>query len=250
MRLLIIPSLAAVLTAVVPLPASSEVLISIDKASQRMVVSVAGQQRYTWPVSTGAASYDTPSGSFRPLRMARTHFSREWDNAPMPYSIFFTPDGHAIHGTNHGRQLGRPASHGCVRLAPRHAATLFALVQAEGAASTQVVVEGPDEPTLTRGGSGPGVNPLEALQRSAAARAKWRVEPAGLSVSGTPLPLSAAGPSASVSGTSGSVVPVPSTGKAGVGTSEAAAPSIDKDAVLTRLLSEGTRAYKPICSGC
>lgn len=250
MRLLMLPCLAAMLSAAVPPPASSEVLIGIDKASQRMVVSVNGQPRYTWPVSTGAASYDTPSGSFRPLRMARTHFSREWDNAPMPYAIFFTPDGHAIHGTNHGRQLGRPASHGCVRLAPRHAATLFALVQVEGVASTQVVVEGSDEPTLAHRGSGPGVNPLEALQRSAAARTKWRVEPAALSGPTTPLPISSVGPSRTASGTFGSVVPALSTGRAGVGMPEAAAPPTDKDAVLSRLTSEGTRASKPICSGC
>ncbi|MDQ0518896.1 L,D-transpeptidase [Methylobacterium gregans] len=251
MRLLMLPCLPAMLTAFVAHPASSDVLIGIDKASQRMVVSVNGQPRYTWPVSTGAAGYDTPSGSFRPLRMARTHFSREWDNAPMPYAIFFTPDGHAIHGTNHGRQLGRPASHGCVRLAPRHAAALFALVQVEGVASTQVVVEGPDESTLAYRGSGPGVNPLEVLQRSAPARSKWRVEPAALSGQTTPpLPISPAGPSRTASGAFGSDVPALSAGQGGVGTPEAAASSINKDAVLSRLMSDGTRASKPICSGC
>ena len=69
------------------LSASADVLISIDKASQRLSVSVNGQQRHSWPISSGAAGYDTPSGSFRPLRMERSHFSREWDNAPMPHSI-------------------------------------------------------------------------------------------------------------------------------------------------------------------
>lgn len=92
------------------LSAPADVLISIHKASQRMSVSVNGQQRHAWPVSSGAAGYDTPSGSFRPLRMERTHFSKEWDNAPMPHSIFFTSNGHAIHGTNHARQLGRPGT--------------------------------------------------------------------------------------------------------------------------------------------
>ena len=33
----------------------------------------------------------------------------------MPYSVFFTMKGHAIHGTNHS-SLGHPASHGCIRL--------------------------------------------------------------------------------------------------------------------------------------
>src|SRR5918997_112921 len=158
------------------LSASADVLISIDKASQRMSVSVNGQQRHAWPISSGAAGYDTPSGSFRPLRMERTHFSREWDNAPMPHSIFFTPNGHAIHGTSHARQLGRPASHGCVRLAPGHAATLFALVRAEGLAITQVVVEGQDSGVVAQGGSGAGVNPLAELQQAALARSRWQAE--------------------------------------------------------------------------
>jgi lipoprotein-anchoring transpeptidase ErfK/SrfK len=107
------------LTAALPLAALADVLITVDKGSQRMSVSVDGQQRYVWPVSTGTSEYNTPSGSYRPLRMEREHFSKEWDDAPMPYSIFFTGAGHAIHGTSHTRQLGRPASHGCVRLAPR-----------------------------------------------------------------------------------------------------------------------------------
>ena len=138
-----------------------------------MSVSVNGQQRHTWPISSGAAGYDTPSGSFRPLRMERTHFSKEWDNAPMPHSIFFTPNGHAIHGTNHARQLGRPASHGCVRLAPSQAAILFALVRAEGLATTQVVVEGENTGVALQGGSGTGVNPLAEIQQAALARSKW-----------------------------------------------------------------------------
>lgn len=131
-----------VLTTALPLPASAEVLITVDKSEQRMTVTVDGQQRYTWPVSTGVESYDTPSGAHRPFRMERTHFSREFDDAPMPNAIFFTGQGHAIHGTNHTRQLGNAASHGCVRLAPKNAATLFGLVKSQGMASTRVVIEG------------------------------------------------------------------------------------------------------------
>ena len=66
-----------------------------------MTVTVDGEPLYIWPVSTGVAGYDTPAGEFKPFRMERDHFSREWDDAPMPYSIFFTKQGHAIHGTNH-----------------------------------------------------------------------------------------------------------------------------------------------------
>jgi hypothetical protein len=130
------------LTTALLLPASAEVLISVDKSDQRMTVTVDGQTRYTWPVLTGVESCDTPSGTHRPFRMECTHFSREFDDAPMPNAIFFTGQGHAIHGTNHTRQLGNAASHGCVRLAPKNAASLFSLVKAQGMANTRVVIEG------------------------------------------------------------------------------------------------------------
>lgn len=129
---------------------SAAMLITVDKSSQTMDVSVDGQTRYTWPVSTGVEGYDTPSGSYKPFRMEASHFSREWDNAPMPHSIFFSQVGHAIHGTTHGRQLGRAASHGCVRLAPRNAATLFALVKAQGMGNTRVSIEGSLSPVAPR----------------------------------------------------------------------------------------------------
>ena len=139
---LILSALAA--AALLPAAASADVLVTVDKATQHMTVAVDGQDRYSWPVSTGVADHDTPSGSFQPSRMDRDHFSREWDDAPMPYSIFFTGMGHAIHGTGHVAALGRPASHGCVRLSRAHAAELFALVKAEGLGNTRVVVEGDD----------------------------------------------------------------------------------------------------------
>jgi hypothetical protein len=106
-----------------------------------MTVSVDGTPRYVWPVSTGIAKYDTPSGSYTPFRMEKDHFSKEWDDAPMPYSIFFTKQGHAIHGTNH-TSIGRPASHGCVRLSVAHAAKLWDLVKEEGMTHTKVVLNG------------------------------------------------------------------------------------------------------------
>ena len=118
--------------------ANANVMIIIDKSTQKMTVTVDGEDRYTWPVSTGRPGYDTPSGDFQPFRMERDHFSREWDDAPMPNSVFFTKIGHAIHGTLEAKNLGRPASHGCVRLSTQNAATLFALVKEEGVFNTRV----------------------------------------------------------------------------------------------------------------
>ncbi|MER2269464.1 L,D-transpeptidase family protein [Methylobacterium oxalidis] len=120
--------------------APPRILITIDKAAQRMRVTVDGKLRHSWSVSTARAPFKTPAGTFRPLRLVKEHYSREWDDAPMPYSIFFTAAGHAIHASTATRQLGRPASHGCVRLAPSHAAALFRLVRAEGADTTKVTV--------------------------------------------------------------------------------------------------------------
>jgi L,D-transpeptidase-like protein len=130
--------------------ARAAVVISIDKSLQQMTVSVDGVRRHTWPVSTGRAGYATPSGSFKPFRMEADHYSKEWDDAPMPNSIFFTPKGHAIHGSFETRRLGSPASHGCVRLAPANARALFALVKAEGMGNTKVVLTGQAPPMIAR----------------------------------------------------------------------------------------------------
>lgn len=119
-------------------PASAGIVITVDKSTQRMTVVVDGVQKYNWPVSTGAKGYTTPSGSYTAFRLEKEHYSEEWDNAPMPHSIFFTHQGHAIHGSN--SRLGTPLSHGCVRLAPQNAATLFALVERKGLYTTRVVV--------------------------------------------------------------------------------------------------------------
>jgi hypothetical protein len=134
-------ALAAVVLLFTATQAKAELLIRIDKNSQQMTVTRDGQVIHRWPVSTGIAKYDTPDGDFRPFRMEKDHFSKEWDDAPMPYSIFFTKQGHAIHGTNH-TSIGRPASHGCVRLSVAHAAQLWDLVTAEGMNKTKVVLTG------------------------------------------------------------------------------------------------------------
>jgi hypothetical protein len=123
-------------------PASAHVLITIDKSNQRMTVAVNGEPRWHWRVSTGRPGRDTPSGKFQAFRMEADHFSKEFDDAPMPHSIFFTKLGHAIHGSFDTRHLGSPASHGCVRLDPANASKLYALVQQDGVLNTTVVLTG------------------------------------------------------------------------------------------------------------
>jgi hypothetical protein len=137
---LLAPAFAAALLGFAS-PATAAVLVTVDKSTQHMTVEVDGQPRYDWPVSTGAPGYDTPSGSFKAFRMEADHFSKEWDDAPMPHSIFFTTEGHAIHGS-YAKTIGQPASHGCVRLAPQNAATLFKLVKEQGVLNTRVVLTG------------------------------------------------------------------------------------------------------------
>src|SRR3954469_13369569 len=137
-------ALAALVAGVLSVSAANAaVLVTVDKSIQQMTVEVDGRPLYQWPVSTGkAGNYETPSGKFKAFRMERDHFSKEWDDAPMPFSIFFTPKGHAIHGSNETRRLGTPASHGCVRLLPANAEKLFALVEKEGVLNTTVVLTG------------------------------------------------------------------------------------------------------------
>ena len=123
-------------------PAAHSILINIDKSTQQMTVFVDGVQKYDWPVSTGKRGYSTPSGTFTATSMNEIWYSKEWDNAPMPHAIFFMKDGHAIHGSYEVKHLGKPASHGCVRIAPQNATLLYDLVKANGLANTQVVLSG------------------------------------------------------------------------------------------------------------
>ena len=130
--------------------ARANVAITVDKNAQEMTVAVDGVERYHWPVSTGIPSHETPNGSFRTFRMEEDHYSKEFDDAPMPHSIFFTKIGHAIHGTDSESRLGTPASHGCVRLSRANATTLYALVQKEGVLNTTVTLTGSSQIALAR----------------------------------------------------------------------------------------------------
>jgi lipoprotein-anchoring transpeptidase ErfK/SrfK len=119
--------------------AKAEIVVRISRATQTMEVTVDGVPRYTWPVSTGRRSLPTPGGVYHPQSLHRSWFSSRYHNSPMPHSIFFR-GGVAIHGTYETAWLGRPVSHGCVRLDPANATELFGLVRQEGMGATTIVV--------------------------------------------------------------------------------------------------------------
>jgi hypothetical protein len=127
---------------------------SRSRIGSRQLRQVAEDDRFCEPASMVSLArfyrgdrYSTPSGTYTASSMNEIWYSKQWDNAPMPHAVFFTKEGHAIHGTNEVRRLGRPASHGCVRLSPQNAATLYAIVGENGLENTQVVLVG-----LTPGG--------------------------------------------------------------------------------------------------
>lgn len=138
MRIGFVAAMMAIVALAWAAPAAAGIVVTVDKSAQRMKVVVDGVEKYDWPVSTGAKDYVTPSGTFSAFRLEKDHKSQEWDNAPMPYSVFFTHQGHAIHGSN--SRMGVPLSRGCVRLQPKNAETFFNLVQKRGVFSTRVVI--------------------------------------------------------------------------------------------------------------
>jgi L,D-transpeptidase catalytic domain len=113
--------------------ANALVKIDVDLSTQTMYVASGDGESYAWPISSGKAGHLTPHGNFRALRLYPIVYSSKYNNAPMPHSIFFYGQ-YAIHATNAVGALGHPASHGCIRLSPADAATLYAMVQSQGAA--------------------------------------------------------------------------------------------------------------------
>jgi lipoprotein-anchoring transpeptidase ErfK/SrfK len=119
--------------------ALASVQVRISLARQSMNVNVDGARYATWAISTGRQGYGTPAGTFRPQSMHKVHYSRRYNMTPMPHSIFFY-HGFAIHGTSEVRNLGRPASHGCIRLSPQNARTLYGLVGRYGMKNTSITI--------------------------------------------------------------------------------------------------------------
>ena len=118
--------------------AKAEVFITIDKSDQTMYVETL-TDTYEWPISTGRKGFNTPSGQYKPYLLKRLHYSKKYDNAPMPWSIFFH-EGYAIHATGEVERLGSPASHGCVRLELRNARWLYRLIDENGKENTYIRV--------------------------------------------------------------------------------------------------------------
>jgi len=113
--------------------------VRIDLSKQEMEVIVAGDHEYTWNISSARRGYETPTGWFRPNWMTRMHYSEQYEYSPMPHSIFFH-EGYAIHGTNETKRLGRPTSHGCVRLSKKHARILYNLVRQYGMHKSRILI--------------------------------------------------------------------------------------------------------------
>jgi hypothetical protein len=147
-------------------PARADILVTISKSQQRMSVVADGSELYRWPVSTGRRGFATPNGSFHPVRLERHWYSRQYELTPMPWAMFFFR-GYAVHGTMEAYNLGRAASHGCVRLRPDHASKLFALVHKRNLTETKIVVmDGPLPPA-------PGSAPMVEADKPVAMAASF-----------------------------------------------------------------------------
>lgn len=118
---------------------SSSLVASVSLSTQTMTVSEDGVALYRWKVSTARPGYSTPMGTWSAKWLSRDHRSKKYDDAPMPFAVFYN-GGYAVHATFETRRLGRPASHGCIRLHPNDAATFFALASQYGVSNTRIVV--------------------------------------------------------------------------------------------------------------
>lgn len=138
-RLILAVSLFLLLAGSVLKAQASQITAVIDVKKQVMTVKKNGETLYNWKVSTARKGYVTPGGTYRPQRMHKMWYSKKYNNSPMPYSIFYS-GGYAIHGTKAIGRLGRPASHGCVRLATQNAKTLFDMVKKAGSDNLKIVI--------------------------------------------------------------------------------------------------------------
>ena len=150
--------------------------VRIDLAAQRMRVTTTDGEAYDWKISSGRKGFRSPTGVYRPIRLEKSWYSRKYDGA-MPHSVFFR-GGYAIHGTTAVGALGRPASHGCIRLHPANAAKLFALVKKHGYSETRIALNGSINDGLSRFAKASGTSKAKlakaAPTKSQIANAKQR----------------------------------------------------------------------------
>jgi len=135
-----------------PAPPAITLNINIDLTRQKMTLIEYGKVVGSWPISSGAAGYRSPTGTFRPIWSSRMWYSKQYDNAPMPHAVFFN-GGIAMHATQAVSRLGSPASHGCIRQSPANAAKTYNLVAKHGNSRVKIVVHGKpkyDEPRIAR----------------------------------------------------------------------------------------------------
>jgi L,D-transpeptidase-like protein len=147
-------------------------VLNADLRAQRVTVTENGKTKYVWPISSGRPGFATPAGTFRPTWASRLWYSRQYELAPMPHAVFFN-GGIAFHGTTAVGSLGSAASHGCIRLAPANAATLFNLVHRHGYWQTKVVVQGGSkrsDPAVARRGGDRQQNARNGRMRQTAGR--------------------------------------------------------------------------------
>jgi lipoprotein-anchoring transpeptidase ErfK/SrfK len=161
-----------------PVQSAPSLTARIDLTAQRLTVLSGGATLYEWKISSGRSGHETPPGSFRPKWMAKTWHSRKYNMAPMPYSVFFN-GGIATHGTTAVGRLGRPASHGCIRLKTANARIFYNLVRKHGMANTRIIVTGraPQVPYNVASVAVPQEQPV--VTRSSQQR-RWRQQSFGL----------------------------------------------------------------------
>lgn len=138
-RLSVLVAIAGFVAAVTATTSKADVVARVDLSSQTMHVKVNGRTYARWKISSGRRGYRTPTGTWRPKWTTKMHYSRKYDYSPMPYSVFYNR-GYAVHGTNYVRRLGRPASHGCIRLHTANARKFYNLVKRYGRRNTLIKV--------------------------------------------------------------------------------------------------------------
>ncbi|MEB2845855.1 L,D-transpeptidase family protein [Rhizobiales bacterium RZME27] len=135
MRMFALGAIAALLISFQP--AEATVVANVSLSSQTMTVTENGTVLYQWKVSTGRKGFVTPKGKWTAKWLSKNHRSRKYNNAPMPFAVFYN-GGYAVHATYETKRLGRPASHGCIRLHPENAAAFYALTHRYGLANTRI----------------------------------------------------------------------------------------------------------------